>query len=202
MIDNIFKEIGYAVHSFVIIALLRLLWDCDNKSNLKYSVEAVYALAFAGFRISNDISNPLIFSDRIESFTAAPMYIFFVVFILLFLFHVWRAGFSRPDYYANRFTVYLLTFLIYIAGWCIIFAIESLPAFIPIQLTALDMILPFANANLFAIWLIMLHDNEVKGSTLYRAPGVGDDDENPFEFDDSPVDLSSQHTTFGALNLI
>jgi hypothetical protein len=190
VLDGLLKDQFYAISGFCSLAFLS-----RAPTDIEVLMAVIFCAAFGLMRGLDDVMNPVDFRGRISRFHGSAMLGFaliYVVSLAVTAFRAYTAG-AKPGLYA-----YCVFFACYLGLWMVFLAVGSLEA---IRRSALDALLSSVIVNVFAAGVIALHGCETRAESLYRAPGVGDDEENPFEFaSDDAVDPGT--VVFGALSLI
>jgi hypothetical protein len=179
--DNTCADAAAGIQGYAILAFLAVV---ANPESARFGLPLAFPLTFLAFRVVVNIASPSVFPDRIATMTTKPMLGFALAFLGLFVCFAVRAALTRPEYFEVRLEMYLAVFALWILFWASLLIVEFLPFFGAVEPTAFRQILPSAFVNGFAVWIVFLHSQQRKAEREYAAPGVGNEDENPFDFED------------------
>jgi hypothetical protein len=188
ILDGILKDFFYVVSG---IATLSFLTDLNE---LETIVVCLFFAAFGLVRGIDDVMHPCLFTERVERFHKPILLPFLVLYLAAFA-HV---ATREADHGAVAFR-YCVVFSAYIAAWALYFILASCDF---LGASGFAAMLPGAIVNVFAVTVVALHDSEADAVSAYRAPGVGDDEENPFDFASDDADADPGRVLIGALSLI
>ena len=201
--DSVVRDCVYGLIMFIAIALLNIIAIPEGGAVKPALVKpVVFGLAFALYRSYVDVTNPVPFDKRPESFGDSITLIFLCAFFVYYVATLVTTGQNKRDCYVMRHKVYTISFSATFGLWIVLWFTHAV--FHDARGSAAFGMMPYVFVNSFYVAMQLLHDNESKAGSLYQLPGEGNDQENPFDLleDNEPEAEQDQGIQFGALGLI